>query len=596
MRPRNGAWWAVGAVLAATSLMGRTPARGDDKATFADQVAPILRARCNSCHNADKAKGGLNLETFGGVMRGGGSGKVVEAGDPENSRLLLLITHAEEPKMPPESPRIPDAEIGAVRRWIEGGAAETAGGVAAVKARPRFEFKLDAKAAGKPAGPAAMPEGVSTEPAVLSARPPAVLALAASPWAPLVAVAGHKQVLLYHSETGRLAGVLPFPEGAVTVLKFSRNGSLLLAGGGRGGQSGLAAVWDVRTGRRAFEIGREREYDTVLAADISPDHGQVAVGGPGKVVRVYSTADGRLQFELRKHTDWVTALEFSPDGVLLATGDRNNGLVVWESQTGREFHDLRGHASAVTDVSWRPDSDVLASADEAGLVKLWEMENGTPVKSWSAHGGGVASARFALDGRLATAGRDRVARLWDRNGNKQREFEPFPDLALDAALTHDGARLAAGSLNGEVRLWDARDGRRLADLKPNPAPLADRLADARAKLAAAELAVETAEDALAPLQTTAAAKAQGQAARALDPAPGARQGADGLADGRKADLDRAAAERAEADKALDARRPALRRAELARDACKAEVDALTQERQRPPPAPALAAGADASIN
>ena len=86
--------------------------------------------------------------------------------------------------------------------------------------------------------------------------------------------------------------MLPFPEGTIYVLKFSRNGDLLLAGGGRGGQSGLAVVWDVKTGKRVFEIGKE--YDAVLAADISPDHGQVALGGPGKIVRIYNTADGQL--------------------------------------------------------------------------------------------------------------------------------------------------------------------------------------------------------------------------------------------------------------------------------------------------------------
>ena len=53
------------------------------------------------------------------------------------------------------------------------------------------------------------------------------------------------------------------------MLKFSRNGGLLLAGGGRGGQSGKVVVWDVKTGKRIFEVGNEP--DAVLAADISAD-------------------------------------------------------------------------------------------------------------------------------------------------------------------------------------------------------------------------------------------------------------------------------------------------------------------------------------
>ena len=299
--------------------------------------------------------------------------------------------------------------------------------------------------------------------------------MASSPWAPLVAVAGHRQVLLYRTTDHHLVGVLAFPEGLIYVLKFSRNGDLLLAGGGRGGQSGIAVAWDVKKGSRVFEVGKE--YDVVLAADISPDHSQVALGGPGKVVRVYNTADGSLAQEVRKHTEWITAAEFSPDGVLVATGDRNNGLIVSEVNTGREFFDLRGHQAAITDVSWRLDSNVLASSSEDGTVKLWEMENGGNIKSFGAHGGGVASVRFAKDGRLLTTGRDHMVRLWDQNGGKQREFEPFADLALEAVFTRDDSQVVAADWTGEIRAWDCEgrapvgqlNGQSCPDCNPNRA-------------------------------------------------------------------------------------------------------------------------------
>jgi hypothetical protein len=472
------------------------------KVTYQDHVSAVFRSRCGSCHNPDKQKGGLNLDNYGATMQGGGSGKIIEPGDADNSTLLQVITHKEEPKMPPNSPKIPDAEIEVIRKWIEGGALENSGSVMTVKAKPKFEFKLDPAAMGKPAGTPAMPENLTTEPFVPQAKPSAVVAMASSPWAPLVAIGGHKQVLLYRTTDRHLVGVLPFPEGAIYVLKFSRNGDLLLAGGGRDGQSGIAVGWDVKKGTRVFEVGKE--YDAVLAADISPDHAQVALGGPGKVVRIYNTADGALVQELRKHTEWITAAEFSPDGVLLATGDRNNGLMVWEANTGREFFDLRGHQAAITDVSWRLDSNVLASTSEDGTVKLWEMENGGNIKSFGAHGGGVASLRFAKDGRLLTTGRDRVVRQWDQNGGKQREFESFGDLALEAVFTHDETQVIAADWNGEIRVWDIKDGRRLANLPVNPAPLAVRLDSAQRALAAVQAEAASLGDQLTPFQNAVA--------------------------------------------------------------------------------------------
>ena len=495
--------------LPAVSGLRADDAKAKEKVSYADHVAGIFRSRCGTCHNPDKAKGGLNLDNYGAAMQGGGSGKVIEPGDAEGSSLLGVITHKEEPKMPPSSAKIPDAEIDLIRKWIEGGALETSGSTAAVKAKPKFEFKLDPSALGKPAGPPAMPENLSTEPFVPQARPGAIVAMAASPWAPLVAVGGHKQVLLYRTTDDHLVGVFPFPEGTIHVLRFSRNGDLLLVGGGRGGQSGVAVAFNVKTGQRVFEVGKE--YDAVLAADISPDHGQVALGGPSKVVRVYNTADGTLMFEMKKHTEWITAVEFSPDGVLLATGDRNNGLVVWESQTGREYFDLRGHTAAITDVSWRLDSNVVASSSEDGSIKLWELENGGNIKSIGAHGGGVESVRFAKDGRLVSTGRDRVVRVWDSSGNKQREFEAFGDIALEAVFSQDGTKVIAADWSGEIRVWDAKDGKRLANLAVNPAPVAVRLDQVQKAHAVAQAEAESLSKQLAPLQAAVAAAAAAQA-------------------------------------------------------------------------------------
>lgn len=514
-----------------------------EKITFADHVAPIFRNHCGSCHNPDKAKGGLNLESYSGAMQGGGSGEVVEPGDPESSMLLGVVTHDDEPKMPPNSAKIPDAEIDLIRLWIEGGALENSGSVAKVKAKPKFEMAIDPSALGKPAGEPAMPENLITEPFVADAHPGAVIALAASPWAPLLAVAGHKQVLLYRTTDNHLMGVLPFPEGTIHVLKFSRNGDLLIAGGGRGGQSGLVVGFDVKNGERVFEVGQE--YDSVIGADISPDQTKVALGGPGKVVRVFDTADGELLFELRKHTEWITAAEFSPDGILLATGDRNNGLFIWEADNGREFLELRGHNTAITDLSWRPDSNILATASDDGTIKLWEMENGTAIKNIAAHGPGVSSVLFTKDGRLISSGRDKFVRIWDQAGAKKLELEAFKDIALQGALTFDDAIVAGTDWTGEIRLWDAKDGHRLANLVPNPAPIASRIDQTKQALAAAEAQAEALGKEIAPLEAAVAAAGEAQAK--------ARQA---LADAEKAVADKTASA-AESEKASAAKAAAL---------------------------------------
>lgn len=441
------------------------------KTTYDEHITPLLRDKCFACHNPDKKSGGLILTSYAALMEGGSS-KIVVPGEPDKSPLFLVTTHKEEPYMPPKGDKLPADKLELIRKWIAEGALENNGSKAVVVNKPKMDIALSSAAKGKPDGPPPMPGKLPLDPVVKTARANAVTAIASSPWAPLVAVGGQKQVLLYHSDTLELLGVLPFPEGVSNVLKFSRNGSLLLAGGGRGAKAGKVVVWSVQTGERIFEVGDE--FDSVLAADISADQSQIALGGPSKVVRVYSTKDGSLLYEMKKHTDWIYALEYSPDGVLLATADRNGGVCVWESSTGREYVVLRGHSAAVNDVSWRADSNLLATASEDTTVRLWELENGNQVKSWGAHGGGVESVRFAKHGRLVSTGRDRVTKLWDQNGAQQRAFEAFPDVGLRCTFTHDAARVIAGDWTGAIKVWNTADGKPLGALVANPPTVAEQ--------------------------------------------------------------------------------------------------------------------------
>ena len=229
-----------------------------------------------------------------------------------------------------------------------------------------------------------------------------------------------------------MKAIVPFSGGVPEVLRFSRNGDYLIVGGGRASALGKVVVWNVRQARIVTEVGNE--LDTVLAADITSDHGLIALGGPGRVVRVFDTTTGEPVYELTKHTDWITSIEFSPDGVLLATGDRNGGLFIWEALTGRPYLTLKGHTGEIASLSWRWDSNLVASGSRDTTVRLWEVENGRQIKSWGAHGGGVSSIEFTRDGRIVSTGRDRVTKLWDQNGAQQRAFDAFPDLGLEVSF------------------------------------------------------------------------------------------------------------------------------------------------------------------
>jgi len=474
--PSCSRWW-----LAFCLLSSGLPTHAQEKITFQDHVLPLVENNCGKCHNPDKKKADLDLTTYAGVMKGSGSGQVVVSGNPDGSKLWRAITQVEEPTMPPNKPKLPDKELDVFRTWIMGGLLETSGSKALAASKPAVDFTLKAGSVGKPDGPPPMPVDLSLEPVIHTAHSSALTGLATSPWAPLIALAGQKQVLLYNSDSLDLLGVLPFTEGQPADVTFSRSGALLLAGGGRGGKSGRVLVWNIVTGERLMTIGDE--YDTVLAADIRPDQTQIALGGPGRLVKIYSSKTGELQHKKKKHTDWVTAIAFSPNGAYLASGDRNGGISIWDPDNGQELFTLAGHKAGVTALSWRGDSKLLASCSEDGSIKWWEMQDGKQAKTWEAHKGGALSVSYTHDGRMVSCGRDHQIVVWNADGTKARAMQFTGEIPLRATFNHDGSRVFATDFSGHFYVWKAADGKQIGELEPNPLPLADQLAAAEKRIA-----------------------------------------------------------------------------------------------------------------
>jgi WD40 repeat protein len=435
----------------------------EDKINYQDHVLPLIEANCSKCHNADKKKADLDLTSYQGALQGSGSGAVLVSGNPDSSKLWKAITHAEEPNMPPNRPRLAEKDLAIFKQWIAGGLLETANGKAVAAAKPAVDLTLKPGTSVRPEGPPPMPGELPFQQVQRGIRGNAILGLTASPWAPLLAVSGHEQVLLFHSETLALIGALPFTEGQPLDLKFSRNGKLLLAAGGHGAQSGHVALWDVASGKRLATLGQE--YDSVLAADIRADQSQVALGGPSRLVKVLTVSNGELLHKLKKHTDWVTAVSFSPNSQMLASADRNGAVIIWDPESGQDLFSLSGHKSAVTALSWRDDSKLLASASEDGSIKLWEMQEGKQVKNWNAHNSGALSVSYSHTGQLVSCGRDGQVLVWDGNGNKIRKLESASELPLRAVFTEDGKRIFTTDFEGTTVAWNAADGKRIGELK-----------------------------------------------------------------------------------------------------------------------------------
>src|SRR3954467_2543364 len=119
-----------GAIEPASVALGSEPARANDATTldaegqqfFEKQVRPLLIKRCYECHSSEAKvlKGGLQLDSRGGWMKGGDSGPAVVPGAPDESLLIEAIRY-ESLEMPPRG-KLPESEIEVLERWIRMGA------------------------------------------------------------------------------------------------------------------------------------------------------------------------------------------------------------------------------------------------------------------------------------------------------------------------------------------------------------------------------------------------------------------------------------------------------------------------------------------
>lgn len=88
---------------------------------FEKDIQPLLTNKCVDCHSGDEARGGLQLDQFIELYRGGTSGPILEPGNAQRSFLFHITASGEMPPADSDDP-LTTAELELLRRWIDSGA------------------------------------------------------------------------------------------------------------------------------------------------------------------------------------------------------------------------------------------------------------------------------------------------------------------------------------------------------------------------------------------------------------------------------------------------------------------------------------------
>ena len=419
--------------------------------SFSNQIAPLLTEKCVECHRLAKSKGGYRLDTFEALGRPGDSeAKPLVAGKPAASELYkLLVTDEDSDRMPKKADPLSKAEIELIKRWITEGA--------------NFDGK----------DPKRLLSDLSTKRMTVNTppkypRPLPVTALAASPDGKLLAASGYGEVTLWEVATQKLAGRIGNMPERVTALRWCMPGNVLAVAGGTPGRSG--EIWLVDMVLRKPLKRLATAPDTIQCLAVSPDGKCLAAGGTDNHVRLFDLPAGKPRWDLEGHADWVMALAFSPDSQLLASASRDRTARLFAVADGEIKATHTTHNAAVLSVVFAEDGGQVFSGAADGEIHSWNTE-GKPDKKH----GPIRPTREGVV-QLAEGVKRLFASLADKgvvelDAEARKVLRPFtPGVARVDALTFiiEPAMLITGAQNGEVRVWDLKEGKERARFLASP--------------------------------------------------------------------------------------------------------------------------------
>ncbi len=373
------------------------PAATPDKVSFARSIEPLLRDKCQGCHQPAKPQGKYEMTSFARLLSGGAarsSGWPPDESyliEPDESYLIELITVPAKHKCRKRANRA---------RWKSS------------------EGAIDDRTAS--AGPLYSPERPPRYD-----QPPVITSIAFSPNGKWLAISGFHEVLLVSASNWQLSKRLIGLSERIESVAFSADSGRLAVTGGSPGRLGEVQVWDVENAK--LLLSHQVTFDTIYGGAFSPDGKLIAFGCSDNTVRAIDSETGEQKLFSGAHEDWVRACVFTPDGKHLISGGRDMTAKLVEVATERFVDNitsitpgaLRG---GINSLARHPSRDEILVGGSDGIPKVYRVFR-------------VTERRIGDDSNLV------------------RQFPAQPGRIFSVATSGDGSMLAAAStLDGNSAL------------------------------------------------------------------------------------------------------------------------------------------------
>ncbi|KAF8756905.1 WD40 repeat-like protein [Rhizoctonia solani] len=207
---------------------------------------------------------------------------------------------------------------------------------------------------------------------------------------------------------------------------------------------------------------------SITSSALSPDGTQIAAGVWFDVLLLDSSTGQRLLPPLEGHGNYIRCIDFSPDGRHIVSGSDNGSVYVWSTRDGEAVIGPLANDCGLSSVAFSPDGAHIVFGTSSGDIYIRDGSNGdfvidipSPYDNW------VSSVKYSPDGRCIVASSgwalsgDTPVLIWDaQTGTVLRTLalEDSPSHFSFADISPDGTRIAAGSTEGCVYIWDFQTG------------------------------------------------------------------------------------------------------------------------------------------
>lgn len=187
----------------------------------------------------------------------------------------------------------------------------------------------------------------------------------------------------------------------------------------------------------------------------------------------------------------ITHIAFHPSGALVASRSDRQLIQVWQLSGGREVVTTFGDELPLiyrssSSVAFSPDGTLIATGyiERSGfdlidrnIVKVWNLRKKENIISFHEHEvselGRIRTICFSPNGQsIASAGKDRVIKIWDIPGKGERiSLAGHSSIINSIAISPDGKTLISGDMKGFINIWNINSGRLIRTIEAHTLPV-----------------------------------------------------------------------------------------------------------------------------